>query len=72
MDTVDNRLLEQFLDWYDPEARHRDIGLSGVVGSFMAEKDLHPLDYSSPEIQHNNYCDGQHREYPCNTNGLPQ
>ncbi|EHB47661.1 hypothetical protein MycrhDRAFT_5787 [Mycolicibacterium rhodesiae JS60] len=28
----------QFLDWYDPEARHRDIGLAGVVDAYLREQ----------------------------------
>ncbi|QGJ90127.1 hypothetical protein HWC80_gp085 [Mycobacterium phage Indlulamithi] len=35
---LDRNVLIQFLDWYDPEASHRDIGLAGVVDSFLAEK----------------------------------
>lgn len=41
MSAVDdlNQLLRQFLmdflDWYDPEASHRDIGLEGPVDDFL-------------------------------------
>lgn len=32
--------LMDFLDWYDPEASHRDIGLSGPVDAFMKERGM--------------------------------
>jgi hypothetical protein len=28
-------ILMAFLDWYDPEASHRDIGLEGPVDEFL-------------------------------------
>lgn len=31
-------LLMAFLDWYDPEASHRDIGLEGPVDEFLQER----------------------------------
>lgn len=34
---MDKELLMKFLDWYDPEASHRDIGLEGVVDEFIRE-----------------------------------
>jgi len=33
-------ILMRFLDWYDPEAIHRDIGLEGVVTAFMNEEKI--------------------------------
>jgi hypothetical protein len=38
--TEQKELLMQFLDWYDPEASHRDIGLDGVVSAFFREQGL--------------------------------
>jgi len=35
---MDKQLLMRFLDWYDPEARHRDIGLEGVVDAFEEDE----------------------------------
>lgn len=34
------QLLMDFLDWYDPEACHRDIGLEGPVEAFLAERKI--------------------------------
>lgn len=34
MSESEKETLKEFLDWYDPEARHRDIGLDGVVDAF--------------------------------------
>lgn len=35
---MDKELLMRFLDWYDPEASHRDTGLAGVVDAFIEEE----------------------------------
>lgn len=34
---TDRNVLAAFLDWYDPEARHRDIGSLGIASNFLTE-----------------------------------
>lgn len=37
IDPTIREILMGFLDWYDPEASHRDIGLEGPVDDYLNE-----------------------------------